>query len=144
MDSGSTQEARKEDRQVKKRKRQRPAEDTENRQAVDRHTDSWTNWQKKKTEEQIDKNKQQWVRRIEEEEISWITIHITNEQTLKGFLSSNCRCWWMWSRRSVSMSRHSGWSKFWTKKTSKIWNLLKGPYHATLLSRNYRYRPALL
>ena len=43
MDSGSTQEARKEDRQVKKRKRQRPAEDTENRQAVDRHTDSWTN-----------------------------------------------------------------------------------------------------
>ena len=37
MDSESTQEARKEDRKIKKRKRQRPAEDTENRQAVDRH-----------------------------------------------------------------------------------------------------------
>ena len=48
MDSGSTQEARKEDRQVKKRKRQRPAEDTENRQAVDRHTDSWTKLTEKK------------------------------------------------------------------------------------------------
>ena len=58
MDSGSTQEARKEDQQVKKRKRQRPAEDTENRQAVDRHTDSRTHRQKKKTEEQINKNKQ--------------------------------------------------------------------------------------
>ena len=77
MDSGSTQEARKEDRQVKRRKRQRPAEDTENRQAVDRHREQasggqtqrtgkrWTDTQiaghtdrKKKTEEQIDKNKQ--------------------------------------------------------------------------------------
>ena len=66
MDSGSTQEARKEDQQVKKRKRQRSAEDTEkDLQRTQRTGKRWTDTQiaghtdrKKKTEEQIDKNKQ--------------------------------------------------------------------------------------
>ena len=49
MDSGSTQEARKEDRQVKRRKRQRPAEDTENRQAVDRHREQASGGQTQRT-----------------------------------------------------------------------------------------------
>lgn len=44
----------------------------------------------------------------------------TIKQTLKGFLSSSCRCWWMWSRRSVSMSRHSGWSKCWPKRKKNL------------------------
>ena len=43
-----------------------------------------------------------------------------NRHTLKGFLSSSCKCWWMWSRRSVSMSRHNGWSKCWPKKKKAI------------------------
>ena len=52
MDSGSTQEARKEDQQVKKRKRQRPAEDTENRQAVDRHREQASGGQTQRTGKQ--------------------------------------------------------------------------------------------
>ena len=36
-------------------------------------------------------------------------------QTLKGFRSSNCRCWCMWRRRSVSISRQSGCSKCWKR-----------------------------
>ena len=51
MDSGSTQEARKEDRQVKKRKRERPAEDTENRRAVDRHREQASGGQTQRTGE---------------------------------------------------------------------------------------------
>ena len=39
---------------------------------------------------------------------------------MNGFLSSSCKCWWMWSRRSVSMSRHNGWSKCWPKKKENV------------------------
>lgn len=35
--------------------------------------------------------------------------------TLKGLRSSSCRCMWMWSRRSVSISRQRGWSKCWKR-----------------------------
>ena len=49
MDLGSTQEARKEDQQVKKRKRQRSAEETENRQAVDRHREQASGGQTQRT-----------------------------------------------------------------------------------------------